>query len=260
MPIKLDTRNKIVQAIEELYTSGNLQPTIEDVLKYLGKGSKSTIAPVLREWSQEKELESKFTKEMPQELKNYHELSISKMWSMSYSLAKESFDAERLKLSGEIETIREDATLAREDVERLESDNAKLAEDMEAMSRCKSESDQQIHALQEKLIESQNEVKILQSRLADKEKDMLDFKTMILEHNKRYIPTGDDSEEPHHVEEVEPATATEAESDITQQRGDDSEEPPHVQEVEPVTATEAETDFTQHRGDDSEELSQDSAL
>ena len=231
MPIKLDTRNKIVQAIEELYTSGNLQPTIEDVLKYLGKGSKSTIAPVLREWSQEKELESKFTKEMPQELKNYHELSISKMWSMSYSLAKESFEAERHKLSGEIETIREDATLAREDVERLDSENAKLADELEAMSRCKSESDQQIHDLKEQLLESQHEVKILQSRLEDKVKDLLEFRAMILEQNKRYIHAGDDSEEP-----------------------------PHVQEVEPATATEAETDFTQHRGDDFEEPSQDSAL
>lgn len=93
----------VAQAAVELKAKG-LEPTVDRIREFLGTGSKSTLAPLLKRWRAEHE-ESGDIQGLPQELvdalKSIHE-RVQQLADNRIELAKKAFEDERASLSDQL--------------------------------------------------------------------------------------------------------------------------------------------------------------
>jgi len=84
---------------------------------------------------------------MPQDLRDYTQLSIDKTWATACQLANESFDVEWKKLNDKLEIMKEDAGYAKEDVERIEMEKEQFVGKIDMLEHNSSTIDEKYQEL-----------------------------------------------------------------------------------------------------------------
>lgn len=195
MKIKLEIKERIINAANTLTAEGVENPTNEQVRERMGGGSLSHISPVMREWRESKKAEVVAALEMPAELKKVIESSIGQVWTAASKLASATVESFRQEAQENIEAATAERDEALSEITRLESkiiDLEKLLSEKEAeLNQVKSDEekakaqnatlnsekaalvariedrDNQIGSLKSEVKEARNDTKNLQAELIE---------------------------------------------------------------------------------------------
>ena len=165
--VKPETEKSIVQAAEDLVREGIESPTNAQVLERLGKGSLSTVSPVMREWRNRRSEEQATFREMPDPLKEMITGSISHLWVEANRQADKDLEEFREKAISNIRRAEAERDEALMENGKLSKQTHELREKLEEEKDTRQQLENQLQGKEAKLIELTTENKLLLKQVED---------------------------------------------------------------------------------------------
>ncbi len=186
---------QIAQAAKHIQ-SNEQNPTVDRVLAHLGTGSKSTIAPLLKEWKQkQRELNDSNTEGLPPELV----LAIKSLYQQTHNRADERIDTEKRKATEIVERIQKEAENQKSVIETLKEqygsakaslteaiqDNEELKRDKAKLNALNIELTTEKKALVEQIIDLRNSLKDQKMEVSKARNQLDHYQNTMAEERKR---------------------------------------------------------------------------
>lgn len=118
--IKTEIKQKIMACADELVASGINEPTNDQVRERLGGGSLSHISPVMREWRGNRKDAVVVALDMPTELKNVVELSLTQIWTVATKIAFSDLENTKRESEKTVADVSLERDEALDEIQKLE--------------------------------------------------------------------------------------------------------------------------------------------
>jgi septal ring factor EnvC (AmiA/AmiB activator) len=186
------TREEVFQAADSIQAQGKKVSVIA-VRKLMGKGSFSTITPMLDAWRQEREKQQKDDLSVPEPLPEVSQ-AVQSIWTLSWKEAQKEFNAQRNVLKKETQNqIAHERQEMMEEIARLETELTMTGKEKKSLEGKLNKARQELGTTRENLASVKKETQNLEKdneRLEDEldnTKQELEKTSRILNYEKEQV-------------------------------------------------------------------------
>ena len=166
--VKPEIKQRIIEVANILVSEGVEEPTNAQVRERLGGGSLSHISPVMREWRNDRKNVVAVAINMPTELKNSIEISLTQIWSVATKIASKDLENYKNESTMMVDSISLERDEAFNEIQRLENHirtlEAESIEKEELLSIVKKDNDELLKQFKNAVNEKQSLNMILEDR------------------------------------------------------------------------------------------------
>ena len=122
MDISPEIKDRVTGAIESLIADGVEEPTNQQILKKMGKGSYAHVSPVAKEWRRNRKEQLKAALALPDALQTVLNKAGSTLWLRAQELSEQKYIQFKQDCKNEVDDITSEKEEAITEIVRLESE------------------------------------------------------------------------------------------------------------------------------------------